>query len=198
MRGVTDVKVLSTPSLVVLDNQVATLQVGDQVPVTTGTATVLTGTTPVVNSIDYRNTGVILRVVPRINFNGNVMLDVEQEISNVGANADTLTPTVSQRKVKSSIVVASGQTVLLAGLISDRQDNSRSGIPLIDQIGEIGKALGKHVRNSQRTELILFIRPQIIRDSLDATRVAEEMRSRLRNRGTTDATRPGAPFNARN
>jgi general secretion pathway protein D len=120
-------------------------------------------------------------VVPRINFNGNVMLDVEQEISNVGANADTLTPTVSQRKVKSSIVVASGQTVLLAGLISDRQDNSRSGIPLVDQIGEIGKALGKTIKNSQRTELIIFIRPQIIRDSLDASRVAEEMRSRLRN-----------------
>lgn len=193
LRGVTDVKVLSTPSLVVLDNQVATLQVGDQVPVTTGTATVLTGTTPVVNSIDYRNTGVILRVVPRINFNGNVMLDVEQEISNVGANADTLTPTVSQRKVKSSIVVASGQTVLLAGLISDRQDNSRTGIPLIDQMGDIGKALGgKTIRNSQRTELILFIRPQIIRDSLDATRVAEEMRSRLRNRGTTDASPPAS------
>jgi general secretion pathway protein D len=181
LRGVTEVKVLSTPSLVVLDNQVATLQVGDQVPVTTGTATVLAGNTPVVNSIDYRNTGVILRVVPRINFNGNVMLDVEQEISNVGANADTLTPTVSQRKVKSSIVVASGQTVLLAGLISDRQDNSRSGIPLVDQIGEIGKALGKTIKNSQRTELIIFIRPQIIRDSLDASRVAEEMRSRLRN-----------------
>jgi general secretion pathway protein D len=194
LRGVTEVKVLSTPSLVVLDNQVATLQVGDQVPVTTGTATVLTGTTPVVNSIDYRNTGVILRVVPRINFNGNVMLDVEQEISNVGANADTLTPTVSQRKVKSSIVVASGQTVLLAGLISDRQDNSRSGIPLVDQIGEIGRALGKTIKNSQRTELIIFIRPQIIRDSLDATRVAEEMRSRLRNsRVGTSNVPPVAP-----
>lgn len=197
LRGVTEVKVLSTPSLVVLDNQVATLQVGDQVPVTTGTATVLTGTTPVVNSIDYRNTGVILRVVPRINFNGNVMLDVEQEISNVGANADTLTPTVSQRKVKSSIVVASGQTVLLAGLISDRQDNSRSGIPLIDQIGEIGRALGKNIKNSQRTELILFIRPQIIRDSLDATRVAEEMRSRLRNsRVGTRNVAPVSPLTA--
>ena len=191
LRGVTDVKVLSTPSLVVLDNQVATLQVGDQVPVTTGTATVLTGTTPVVNSIDYRNTGVILRVVPRINHNGNVMLDMEQEISNVGANADTLTPTVAQRKVKSSIVVASGQTVLLAGLISDRQDNSRSGIPIVDQLGDIGRAIGKTMRNSERTELIIFIRPQIIRDSVDATRVAEELRSRLGNRGIVTVAPPG-------
>ena len=119
--------------------------------------------------------------MPRINYNGNVMLDVEQEISNVGANADTLTPTVAQRKVKSSIVVASGQTVLLAGLISDRQDNSRSGIPIIDQLGDIGRAIGKTIMNSERTELIIFIRPQIIRDSVDAARVAEELRSRLRN-----------------
>jgi general secretion pathway protein D len=166
----------------VLDNQVATLQVGDQVPITTGTATVLTGNTPVVNSIDYRNTGVILRVIPRINVNGNVLLDVEQEISAVGANADTLTPTVSQRRVKSAIAVASGQTVLLAGLISERQDNSRNGIPLIDQLGDLGKLFGNTKKASQRTELIIFIRPQIIRDAVDATRVAEELRSKLRGR----------------
>ena len=103
LRGVSDVKVLSTPSVVVLDNQTATLQVGDQVPVATASATVLSGTgAPVVNTIDYRNTGVILRVVPRINANGNVLLDVEQEISNVAAGtAGSLTPTVSQRRVRS-------------------------------------------------------------------------------------------------
>ncbi|MEA2877802.1 MAG: ral secretion pathway protein, partial [Hyphomicrobiales bacterium] len=189
LRGVSDVKVLSTPSVVVLDNQTATLQVGDQVPVATASATVLTGTgAPVVNTIDYRNTGVILRVVPRINANGNVLLDVEQEISNVAAgSAGSLTPTVSQRRVKSSIAVASGQTVLLAGLISERQENSRSGIPLVDQLGELGKLIGSNNKTAQRTELIIFIRPQIIRDGVDAMRVAEEMRTKLRGRlGTTD------------
>ena len=189
LRGVSDVKVLSTPSVVVLDNQVATLQVGDQVPVATASATVLTGTgAPVVNTIDYRNTGVILRVVPRINSNGNVLLDVEQEISNVAAgSAGSLTPTVSQRRVKSSIAVASGQTVLLAGLISERQDSSRSGLPLIDQLGEFGKLFGSNNKSAQRTELIIFIRPQIIRDGVDAMRVAEELRTKLRGRlGTTD------------
>jgi general secretion pathway protein D len=189
LRGVSDVKVLSTPSVVVLDNQTATLQVGDQVPVATASATVLTGTgAPVVNTIDYRNTGVILRVVPRINANGNVLLDVEQEISNVAAGSTgSLTPTVSQRRVKSSIAVASGQTVLLAGLISERQENSRSGIPLVDQLGELGKLIGSNNKTAQRTELIIFIRPQIIRDGVDAMRVAEEMRTKLRGRlGTTD------------
>jgi general secretion pathway protein D len=165
------------------------LQVGDQVPVATASATVLTGTgAPVVNTIDYRNTGVILRVVPRINSNGNVLLDVEQEISNVAAgSAGSLTPTVSQRRVKSSIAVASGQTVLLAGLISERSDSSRSGLPLIDQLGEFGKLFGGNNKSAQRTELIIFIRPQIIRDGVDAMRVAEELRTKLRGRlGTTD------------
>ena len=189
LRTVSDVKVLSTPSVVVLDNQVATLQVGDQVPVATASATVLTGTgAPVVNTIDYRNTGVILRVVPRINSNGNVLLDVEQEISNVAAgSAGSLTPTVSQRRVKSSIAVASGQTVLLAGLISERSETSRSGLPLVDQLGEFGKLFGGNNKSAQRTELIIFIRPQIIRDGVDAMRVAEELRTKLRGRlGTTD------------
>ena len=78
LHSVTDVKVLSTPSLVVLDNQFASLQVGDQVPVSTGSATVFTGNNTVVNTIDYRNTGVILRVAPRINANGNVLLDMSR------------------------------------------------------------------------------------------------------------------------
>ncbi len=124
LHTVTSVKVLSNPSLVVINNQVATLQVGDVVPVSTGSATVLTTSNTVVNTIDYRNTGIILRVSPRINANGNVRLEVEQEISNVSPEtATSLTPTVSERKVKSSISVASGQTVLLAGLISEQQNS---------------------------------------------------------------------------
>jgi len=104
LHGVTNVKVLSNPSLVVLDNQAATLQVGDQVPFSTGTATVLTANNTVVNTIDYKNTGIILRVLPRANANGNIVLDIEQEISNVAAgSAQSLTPTISQRRVKSSI-----------------------------------------------------------------------------------------------
>ncbi|MGZ8445645.1 MAG: type II secretion system secretin GspD, partial [Candidatus Binatia bacterium] len=102
LHGVTDVKILSNPSLVVIDNGVATLQVGDQVPITTGSATVLSANNAVVNTINYQNTGIILRVVPRVSFNNTVRLDIEQEISNVSdANATgTLTPTISQRKVK--------------------------------------------------------------------------------------------------
>jgi general secretion pathway protein D len=189
LHTVTTVKVLSNPSLVVINNQVATLQVGDVVPVSTGSATVLTTSNTVVNTIDYRNTGIILRVSPRINVNGDVRLDVEQEISNVPpTSANSLTPTVSERRVKSSISVATGQTVLLAGLISEQQNGDRSAIPVLDQIPGLGDAFGHQSNSTQRTELIIFIRPQIIRNGSDAHIVAEELRSKLRGDIATTTT----------
>lgn len=190
----TDVKVLSNPSLVVVDNQVATLQVGDQVPVTTGTATVLSTSNTVVNTVDYKNTGIILRVQPRINSNGTVLLDVEQEISSVVDNGldQTLTPTLSQRRVKSTIMVTSGQTVLLAGLISDVRNRLRGGIPVLDQVPIIGDAFGQNKKGATRTELIIFIKPQIINDSVDASLVAEELRSKLRGSKVPSVVPPGA------
>jgi general secretion pathway protein D len=194
LRAITDVKVLSNPSVVVIDNQVATLQVGEQVPIATQSATVLSNpNTPLVNTIDYRNTGVILRVLPRVNVNGNVILDVEQEISNVSqnANSNTLTPTVSQRKIKSSIAVASGQAVLLGGLIQERQERGRSGIPVLEEVPILGEAFARNSRTTSRTELIIFIQPQIIRDSVDAYTVAEELRTKLK--GSAESAFPSGP-----
>ena len=199
LHTVTDVKVLSNPSVVVVDNQKATLQVGDEVPVSTGSATVLTSSNTVVNTIEYKNTGIILHVMPRVNVNGQVRLDIEQEISNVtqtqatgssSSSSSTLTPTVSQRKVKSTIAVASGQTVLLAGLISERRDGVRQGVPILDQIPGVGDAFAHTTGTVKRTELIIFIRPQIIRDNTDAHTVAEELRAKLRG---TIGTLPGGP-----
>lgn len=182
LHSVTDVKILSNPSLVVVDNQFATLQVGDQIPVTTQSAqSVIAPGAPVVNNIDYRNTGVILRVAPRINANGNVLLNIEQEISAVADNGNqsTLTPTVSQRRVASSIAVASGQTVLLAGLVSETQNRGRNGIPGLDRIPGIGEVFSQNSGKAQRTELIIFIRPQIIRNGVDAYHVAAELRDKI-------------------
>jgi general secretion pathway protein D len=181
LHSVTDVKVLSNPSLVVTDNQVATLSVGDDVPISTGTANVLTTQNTIVNTIDYRSTGIILRVVPRVSGNGTVRLEIEQEISQVapGSSAN-LTPTISQRKVKSSIQVTTGQTVLLAGLIQEQKDTNQSGIPLLDQVPGLGNVVGNTGHNITRTELIIFIRPQIIRDAVDAHYVAEELRTKLK------------------
>jgi general secretion pathway protein D len=198
LHAVTSVKVLSNPSLVVIDNQPAILQVGDQVPVSTGSATVLTTSNTIVNTIDYRDTGIILRVVPRVNVNGIVRLDIEQEISNVtptsGSTGTNLTPTVSQRRVKSSVSVTSGQTVLLAGLISERQERGSNGIPLLDQLPQpFGDVFTTNRTNAlTRTELIIFIRPQVIRDGVDAHFVAEEMRAKLR--GIAGAEAPSGPL----
>jgi general secretion pathway protein D len=193
LHAVTDVKILSNPSLVVIDNQVATLLVGDEIPVSTGTGNVLNSATStnntIVNSIDYRSTGIILRVIPRVSPNGNVRLDVEQEISQAtNATAATLTPTVSQRKVKSSVSVANGQTVLLAGLIQEKNELDRGGIPLLDQIPKVGDLFSHQTKSIVRTELIIFIRPQLIRDAVDASFVAEEFRTKLR--GTIESPPP--------
>ena len=188
LHDYTTVKILSNPSLVVVNNQVATLTVGDQIPITTGNANILNSATAtsntVFNSITYQNTGIILRILPRINANGSVSLDIEQEISecaNCSTTTPNLTPTINERKVKSSILVASGQTVLLAGLISETQNGERAGIPVLDQIPILGEAFTPtNSRSLSRTELIIFIRPQIIRDGVDASVVAEELRSKIR------------------
>jgi general secretion pathway protein D len=185
----TNVKVLSNPSIVVLDNQVGTIQVGDQVPVATTQATLVGTTTsglngsaiPVANNIDYRNTGIILRVLPRVSASGNVTLQIEQEISNVSNNGSqgSLTPTISQRHIKSSVNVASGQTVVLGGLISNTENAGRSGIPLLSNLAFIGDLFAQNQTALNRTELVMFIRPQIIKDAIDAQAVAEQMRSKM-------------------
>jgi general secretion pathway protein D len=196
LRAITDVKVLSSPSVVVLDNQPATLLVGDQVPVETASANVLAATTAnsstVVNSINYINTGVILHVIPRVNANGTVNLDVEQEVSDVlSTTAQTLTPTVSQRQIKSAIAVASGQTVLLGGLISESQSRTRSGIPVLEELpGPLGNLFSTNDRSTSRDEVIIFIQPEIIRNGVDAAKVAEELRAKMRG-SANSAFHPG-------
>ncbi|WP_333823163.1 type II secretion system secretin GspD [Pinisolibacter sp.] len=182
LKALTDVKVLSSPSLVVVNNQVASLEVGDQVPITTRTATSTENPlAPTVNSIDYRDTGVILRVLPRVAANGAVNLEVEQEVSNVvgttttTSDSGTLTPTIAQRRIKSAVTVMSGQTVVLGGLIGSRQEKSRSGLPFL---GNLANSL-QNGHGTTNTEIIVFIRPQVVRDSVDAQAVSEELRNKL-------------------
>jgi general secretion pathway protein D len=192
LHTVTTTKVLQNPSVVVVDNEIATLMVGQDVPITTGSATLLAGNGSVVNSIDYRTVGIILRVAPHVNANGNVRLDIEQEISQVQSTTGVGgNPIFQQRKVKSSIGVATGQTVMMAGLIQDNQNLTRGGIPLLDQIQNLGDAFSHQDKTNARTELIIFMRPQIIRDSVDASFVAEELRTRLR--GSIAPTPPDVP-----
>jgi general secretion pathway protein D len=190
LSAITDVKILSNPSLVVVDNGDASFEVGDQVPVTTGSATVLSANNAVVNTVNYVNTGVILHVQPHVNYNGSVLLNIDQLVSTVPQNNTSLTPTISQREVKSSISVVSGQTVLLAGMIQDQQQKSRAGVPILSQLPYVGGAFGTTGKSDVRTELIMFIRPTIIRDGADASMVAEELRAKMRGGKTQALTLP--------
>ena len=185
LRSKTEVKILSSPSLVVVDNQPAVLLVGDQVPITTRTAQALTDPlAPIVNSVDFRDTGVILRITPQVHANSKVGIEIEQEISSVKQtdnNVETLTPTISQRRIKSTVSVADGQTLLLGGLISEQKSKGKSGIPGIIDIPVLGNILaGRNRDESTRTELIIFLRPHVVRDMVDARRVAEDLRQRMK------------------
>jgi general secretion pathway protein D len=183
LSTLTEVRVLSAPSVVAMDNQPALLQVGDEIPITTGTATILTNTNSVVSTIQMENTGVILKVLPHIHANGTVQMEIEQEVSNVvnsnQSSQPSLTPTISQRRVHSTIAVTSGQTVLLGGLISDQNQKTKSGIPVLNDIPVVGDLFGTKSGQKQRTEIIMFIKPQLIRNSMDARGVAEDFRSSL-------------------
>jgi general secretion pathway protein D len=137
---------------------------------------------------------------PHVHANGNVNLEIDQEISackncNNGNTSATgnLTPSFTDRHIKSSIQVPNGQTVLLAGLVQEEQDKSRSGVPVLDQIPVLGEAFANANNNAViRTELIIFIRPQVIRDSVDASVVAEELRAKIRGDKTGTLRPPGA------
>jgi general secretion pathway protein D len=188
LSTITEVKVLSSPSLVALDNQPAMLEVGQDVPITTSSATVLTSSNTVVNTIDMRSTGIILKILPHVHANGTVQLEIEQEISNVvNPDVTTLTPTISERRVHSTVEVTSGQTVLLGGLIAESQNDTKAGIPGLNQIQYLGDILGTTSKNKQRSEIIIFVKPQVIRNSIDIQAVTEEFRQRLHSMHASDS-----------
>jgi general secretion pathway protein D len=179
-RGITDVQVLSSPSLVVVENQTAKFQVGDQIPIVTRTVvSVQDPNAPVSNEIEYRDTGIILQIKPRIAENGVVSLDIAQEISSVASGSATLTPTISNRRVESTISVVDGQTVLLGGLIGEQTGKIQTGIPGLSRLPVAGGLFRSRNNQGSRTELIILIRPAVIRGSEDAQHVAEELRARM-------------------
>ncbi len=182
LQGLTEVKVLSSPNLLVLNDQSAQLQVGDQVPIATQSSqSTFAAGSPIVNSIEYRDTGVILKITPRVNASGLVLLDVDQEVSNVSATTSSSlnTPTISQRRVNSSVAIADGQTVALAGLISDTRSKTKNGIPILQNIPVIGALFGTTAKNLSRDELIVLITPHIVRNQLAENAVTEELRQKL-------------------
>jgi general secretion pathway protein D len=187
LANVTKVKVLSAPEVMVLDNQPARLQVGQQVPVLTGTATsTLAAGAPVVNSVDYHETGVIMQVTPRVNTGGLVSLDIAQEVSDVAQQAtNTITgsPTFDDQVFRTRVAVQDGQTVGMAGLIRDNVSQGNSGIPFIKDIPVLGTLFSTQANSRMRTELLVLITPHVVHDQRDARALTEDLRSQLINAG---------------
>lgn len=182
LSSVTDVKVVSAPTLMALNNQKATLQVGDQVPIVTqqsvGTET---SDAPIVNSVELKDTGVILNVTPRVNNAGRVTLDIQQEVSNVvkTTSSGIDSPTIQQRKIATHVLVQDGESIALGGLIQERNTLSRGQVPVLGDIPFIGNAFKHKTDGISRTELIIFIRPRVVRDVAEAREVTEEFRNQL-------------------
>jgi general secretion pathway protein D len=181
---VTTVKVISSPQMMVLNNQLASLEVGDQVPILSGEAqSTVTADSPVVNSVEYLDTGIILKVTPRVNRSGQVMMDISQEVSGVDSTATSSStigsPTIQQRKFESSVSIQDGQTIALGGLFSDQRTVGRSGIPLLDRIPFVGYLFSNNDDQHNRTELMVLITPHVIDNPEKALAITNELRKRL-------------------
>ena len=170
-------KTLSAPSMVVLNNQVAHIQVGDQIPINqTSIVTGLNTTGSTATSVSYIPTGVILDVQPRVNPGGLVYLNVQQQVSSIVPNSTNSqgNSTIQQRAVGTQIAVQSGQTVLLGGLIQQNESVTDNGIPGLNRIPWLGRLFGTTDHNRNRTELIVLITPRVITSSEEAKQVTDE------------------------
>jgi general secretion pathway protein D len=129
-----------------------------------------------------RDTGVILSVTPRVNENGRVLLDIEQEVSNVAKTTSSGidSPTIQQRRVRTTVTVSDGEAVALGGLIQERNLVGKTQVPILGDIPLVGNAFRTKSDEINRTELLIIIRPRVIRDSEEAARATEEYRSRIK------------------
>lgn len=175
--------VLSSPSVMVLDNRSATIRVGDQVPIRSSETTAVTTDTPVtVTDVVYRDTGVSLTVTPRVNAGGMVQLDVLQEVSDVSTttSSDIDSPTFLQRLIESSVAVQSGETIVLGGLIRESEGVEKSGIPVLHRAPLIGPLFGTTSRSTRRTELLVLLTPRVAEDMRETVAITQEFRDRMR------------------
>jgi len=185
-------KVLSTPIIQTMDNQEADITVGESVPVPTSqTSSLVSGngtlaTSGVTSSIQYQDVAIELKVTPRINPDGYVRMDVEQKVNDLGANVNiggTIVPTILKREAKSSLAVEDRSTIVLGGLIQQTKSVTTTKTPFLGDIPVFGQIFKSQTNNRQRTELIIFIRPTVLRTDIAAV---AEARRRLKMLGVSE------------
>ncbi|MEQ1716987.1 MAG: type II secretion system secretin GspD [Hyphomicrobium sp.] len=194
LATVTDVNIVSSPTLTVMDNKKAILQIGDEVPIVTQQAvSVQSDQAPIVNQVSFRNTGVILNITPRIGDNDRILLDIEQEVSDAVTTTTSGidAPTIQQRRIKTTVAVNNGESIVLAGMMQDRSTISKEQIPLFGDIPLVGNLFKNKNNTIRRTELLIAITPQVIRDSNQLSGIATEFRDKMNF--TTRPQRQTAP-----
>ena len=175
--------VLSSPNLVVLDNQTAAINVGDEIPIPSRQSTSnFDSLAPTVNEIEYRNTGVTMTVTPRVNSGGLVTMEIEQEVSDAVAttSSELNAPTIQQRKIATVVAIQSGSTVVLGGLIRTSKSVGESGVPYFRKLPLFGKVFGQTTDFGRRTELLILITPRAINNDREAQAITREFRDKLR------------------
>ncbi|MCB1915075.1 MAG: type II secretion system secretin GspD [Rhodocyclaceae bacterium] len=172
-------KVISSPSVMVLDNQTAEIKVGDQQPVRNARTVTDGGTTT--DSISFKDTGVVLKVTPSVNAGNIITMEIDQSVTDVGEELDPATGQRAflQRQIASKVAVPSGDTVVLGGLIRDNASRGRQGVPLLADLPIVGALFGTTTVNSDRTELLVMITPRVVRTERDVRDVTEEMKRRM-------------------
>ncbi len=178
LRTKTNVRVLEAPSVLALDGTVAKIVVGGEVPYP-GTSYVAAagGAT---TSVQYRDTGVALIIMPRISASGTVTLEIAHELSSPGAQTPT-GPTFNKASVQTTLAVKDGETVAIAGLIRESDARSRSGVPFLSEIPLVGALFGRSTRSAARTELLILITPHVIRTPERFQEMTRELQDSLRN-----------------
>ena len=180
LKEKTKSNLLSTPSIVTMDNEEAYIVVGENVPFVTGSLSTNGGVANPYTTIERKDVGVTLKVVPHIGEGGTLRLEVEQEVSDVKANKGQAQDLVtSKRAIKTSILAEHGQTIVLGGLISDNSIYSRQAVPGLGAIPGLGRLFRSDGQSNQKRNLLIFIHPTIVGDSQDIRRISQQRYSQL-------------------
>jgi len=179
--GKGNVNIVSSPSLMVLNNQEANIQVGDEISLKTSDVANTNSDGTVTTTFEQRKTGVTVNVKPRVNANGLVVMDIEQSIENFGntSSGTSGNPDILSREIKSSVAVQSGETIVLGGLISERTEFKKSGIPYLHEIPYLGVLFGVTEKVKKKTELVVLITPRVVKSRQDARLVTNEFKRKL-------------------
>lgn len=180
LKEKTKSNLLSTPSILTMDNEEAYIVVGENVPFVTGSVSTSGGTANPYTSIERKDVGITLKVVPHIGEGGTVRLEVEQEVSDVKANKGEASDLVtSKRAIKTSILAEHGQIIVLGGLISDNTAYTRQSVPGLGAIPGLGRLFRSDGKSNTKRNLLIFIHPTIVGDTKDARKLSQQRYSQL-------------------